>query len=192
MSSRPEFEDVWLWIYTDCTGRRRTWPHLLTESTAQAQLMEATRITESHQERLREKLKASAPSRTIVVCGGRHFLDKLKVYSTLNIVLARKGITRITHTGATGVEALAVEWALDHGVQLQRCPVGETPDRVSMMRMFSDAAPMGMIVFPGGDRTAAMMREAHQHQVPVWAPYGVNGPIWRRPPPSSAQPGTAS
>jgi len=55
----------------------------------------------------------------VLVCGGRDFKDKAKVFNTLDkmfITSDEDYCELVIHGGATGADSLAGEWARSHGI----------------------------------------------------------------------------
>lgn len=101
---------------------------------------------------------------TLIICGGRGYKDRARIYSALDAIHAKRGIGKIIEGDCSGVDKIAGEWAKDRGVSLVKCPAdwkanGKSagPIRNSFMLTLK---PDGVVAFPGGDGTADMVRKA--------------------------------
>jgi hypothetical protein len=108
----------------------------------------------------------------VLVCGGRNYTDKLKVWAVLHELHSHHKITHIIQGGATGADSMAAAWANStNGVQNVCCdapwprdgkPAGHFRN-VAMLAL----KPALVIAFPGGKGTADMVRIAKKARVPV-------------------------
>lgn len=120
----------------------------------------------------------------VIVCGGRDYGDRDRVFSALDRAHSRAPITLVVHgacndkrTGQlAGADRWADEWAHERGVEVEPHPAdwatwgkAAGPMRNSQM---AKAGAHGCIAFPGGGGTANMIRNAEQHDIPVWRPFG--------------------
>jgi hypothetical protein len=108
----------------------------------------------------------------VLVCGGRDYNDYKFVEQTLNQIADH--ITLLVNGDALGADSMADSWAVDHGIQVARCPAnwdfyqkGAGPVRNRAMMLIQ---PHLVIAFPGGKGTADMTRVADNAGVPVWFP----------------------
>lgn len=53
----------------------------------------------------------------ILVCGGRDFTDRAKLFNVLSVVDQQTPISMIVHGAAAGADALADEWAKERGIK---------------------------------------------------------------------------
>lgn len=90
----------------------------------------------------------------LLVCGGRDYADRDKVFDVLDF--CDKGLTfvGVMHGGATGADALAREWAIARGKPHMKAGMDGNPDLV--------------IAFQGGRGTADMIVRARKAGLPVW------------------------
>lgn len=100
----------------------------------------------------------------LLVCGGRHFDDTDLVERELSRFHALNDITVIVHGGATRIGATAEAWARRHQVHVIRYPanfsLGRRGDSERDAFMLGDARPEAVLAFPGGRRTAELLRKA--------------------------------
>lgn len=122
----------------------------------------------------------------VLVCGGRNYNDKARIYNVLDALSPEpkdnphpgfwlpKGVTIITGKCSTGADKIAADWAVVNLVPLIEYPVdhkldgpwpGAGPRRNA--RMLWDGEPDRVIAFPGGRGTADMVRRARAAGVPV-------------------------
>lgn len=126
----------------------------------------------------------------VLVCGGRDYSDKAKVFEVLDYIdQNRSKIRLVIHGAATGADALGKEWAKDRGVEddpypalwdwleapnavIKRSKAGKLynanagPDRNA--KMLALGKPDAVVAFPGGSGTANMIEKARQACVRVW------------------------
>jgi hypothetical protein len=100
----------------------------------------------------------------VIVCGGRDFDDRARVFEALDAIHAARPITRVVHGAARGADALAGEWADAHDIAVEAAPAdwkrygrGAGPKRNQEM---ADAGADLCVAFPGGTGTADMCRRA--------------------------------
>ena len=66
-------------------------------------------------------LEYQKPLFRVLMTGGRDFMDKDKVYQTLDAIVPRPDV--LIHGAARGADTLAKQWAQDRGVKLDEYPV---------------------------------------------------------------------
>jgi predicted Rossmann-fold nucleotide-binding protein len=110
--------------------------------------------------------------KAVLVCGGRDYNNKDRVYEILDILHGREPIDLIIEGGAHGADRLARDWALDRGVQPVtfhanwhkfKAPAG--PMRNKAMLSLN---PASVVAFPGGAGTKNMVGLAVDQEIPVW------------------------
>lgn len=108
---------------------------------------------------------------TIIVCGGRGYKDRERIYQVLDSIHERRVIGKLIEGDCSGVDKIAGEWAKDRGVALVKCAAdwkgngrAAGPIRNAFMLTLN---PDGVVAFPGGDGTADMCRQAEKAGVPV-------------------------
>jgi hypothetical protein len=108
----------------------------------------------------------------ILVCGGRDFCNKDRLFSQLDELCMARGWLRLGKPdvkviagGARGADALAVEWARDRGCPYEEFPAdwareGRAAGILRNQRMLEVSGPEFVVAFPGGRGTADMVRRA--------------------------------
>lgn len=105
----------------------------------------------------------------VLVCGGRDFSDKDKLFSSLDEV---EGITEIIHGNASGADKLAGQWAKLRGKSCTYYPAdwkryGKMAGPIRNARMLHLERPKMVVAFPGGAGTRDMIRQATEAGVTV-------------------------
>lgn len=113
----------------------------------------------------------------VIVCGGRNWRDRLSVHAALEKLNASRGIAAVIQGGAAGVDTFAAEWGFDRGVPVGTYNAdwrahGKGAGPIRNQRMLDEAAPDGVVAFPGGRGTADMVRRADAAGIKVWFPCG--------------------
>lgn len=108
----------------------------------------------------------------VLVCGGRDYSDKVKLWTTLSQIHARDGIACIIHGAASGADTLAEDWAAARNVGRHRFPAqwdkqGKAAGPIRNQAMIDRGLPDIVIAFPGGAGTADMVRRAKAAGVKV-------------------------
>lgn len=108
----------------------------------------------------------------VLVCGGRSFADKVKVWTTLSQIHARDGITCLIHGAAPGADTLAEEWAAERHVSRHRFPAqwekhGKAAGPIRNQAMIDRGRPDLVVAFPGGAGTADMVRRAKADDIKI-------------------------
>lgn len=126
------------------------------------------------------------PEQRVLVCGGRHYADRAKVYSTLDALSPEppdnphpgrwlpQGVTIITGKCPTGADQIAGDWAIVNWTGLEEYPVDHALDGPwpaagprRNQRMLERSRPTLGIAFPGGRGTADMVRRMRAAGIPV-------------------------
>jgi predicted Rossmann-fold nucleotide-binding protein len=109
----------------------------------------------------------------VLVCGGRIFSDKDKVYSVLNLInkIFDNDII-IIQGGATGADSLAKEWAADNCViciteNVNWDLYGKKAGPIRNQLMLDKHKPDIVIAFPGGNGTADMINRSIKNNFKV-------------------------
>lgn len=118
---------------------------------------------------------------TIIVCGGRHFNDEKFVFSSLNKVNRKYGISLLIHGGASGADLIAEKWAIENGIKFQSYPAdwekyGRAAGPIRNREMLK-ALPDGVVAFEGGRGTQDMIKKSIAANIPVWIPNNSNRKI---------------
>ncbi len=108
----------------------------------------------------------------VLVCGGRTFLDRDRVFATLDDLHAATPITFLAHGGAKGADRSAEAWAMSRGVAWRRWmadwkALGKAAGPARNATMLAEARPDLVVAFPGKRGTADMVRKAYAAEVPV-------------------------
>ena len=101
----------------------------------------------------------------VLVCGGRDYSDREKIFTELHTLAEKHGWLTIINGGARGADALAREWATlgHHGLvtiqaNWQMHGTGAGPIRNQLM--IDGGKPDLVLAFPGGRGTADMVKKA--------------------------------
>lgn len=117
----------------------------------------------------------------VLVCGGRHFDDRILVSRTLApfkpVTALAPSVHLIIHGAAPGADTLADEWANVFGVPSLAFPArwrqhGKAAGPIRNQRMIDEGKPDVVIAFPGGSGTADMVRRARAAGITVIEPTG--------------------
>lgn len=108
----------------------------------------------------------------ILVCGGRDYDDKDKVYKILDQAVTKYGDIHIIHGAASGADNLAGDWAHDRMMAWTSYPadwkkLGKRAGYVRNVQMLNEGKPDLVIAFPGGTGTKMMINLANAAKVPV-------------------------
>jgi predicted Rossmann-fold nucleotide-binding protein len=109
----------------------------------------------------------------ILVCGGRKYKDRYRLYSILNKLHKDRGIDKLVQGGGTGADELAKQWAKTHGVPVETYDAdwdnfGNPAGPMRNQRMLDEEKPDAVIGFPGGVGTADMLRRAKAAYIKIW------------------------
>jgi len=112
------------------------------------------------------------PPFLLLVCGGRDYADRDRVFAALDAMLRKQPALVILHGAATGADTLAEEWAKSrerpyYGVPAEWAKHGPSagPRRNTAMLHY---LPHGVCAFPGGSGTADMCDQAEAAGLKVW------------------------
>lgn len=109
----------------------------------------------------------------VLVCGGRYYDNRTRVFQVLDYYHNERGIKRVIEGGASGADKLAGEWALSREVDCVICPAqwkkhGNAAGPIRNQRMLDKYKPDLVLAFPGGRGTAHMVSIAREAGVPVY------------------------
>lgn len=127
----------------------------------------------------RHALDAPCLAGVAVVCGGRDYADRARVYAALDRLAERVVLGAIRHGAATGADALADSWATERRVRTELYPADWTrgkragPERNERM-LRADPRPACVVAFPGGRGTGNCVRQAEALGIRVWRVSGNN------------------
>ena len=106
-----------------------------------------------------------------IVCGGRAYADKSKLYIALDRAIAKFGIDTVIEGGATGADTLAREFALERKLSVIEFRadwgLGNRAGPVRNMMLLAQKPDM-VIAFPGQNGTAHMIKCARTAGVTVY------------------------
>ena len=108
----------------------------------------------------------------VLVCGGRDYADRARVYVVLDQLLLEAGKLRLIHGDAPGADQLAADWALENRIRTKTYPAdwgryGRAAGPIRNATMLAKERPDLVVAFPGGRGTADMRRRAGTAGVPV-------------------------
>jgi hypothetical protein len=108
----------------------------------------------------------------VLVCGGRDYSDRERVFSILDVAHAANPIALLIHGGASGADALADEWQRSRRVRTRRYNAdwlhhGRKAGPIRNQLMLDDGKPHMVIAFPGGRGTTDMIKRAEKAGIPV-------------------------
>ena len=111
----------------------------------------------------------------IIVCGGREYEDRERLFSILDRVLSKYGDSLvIIHGAARGADEMAEEWAKFREVEYMGFPAkwrrigGKGAGAERNRRMRDKARPDACIAFPGGRGTAMMCKLMREIGIEPW------------------------
>ena len=99
----------------------------------------------------------------VLVCGGRDYADKERLFKVLDELNALEPFTLLIHGGARGADTLAGEWGIARGVTTLVFHAnwegyGKAAGSIRNAKMLNEGKPNYIIAFPGGRGTADMVR----------------------------------
>lgn len=108
----------------------------------------------------------------VLVCGGRNYVDRDRVFEVLDTYNDAAGIDLIIEGGAKGADRLAAWWADKRGVAKETYEAdwdnqGSFAGPARNKRMLDEGQPDLVIAFPGGKGTADMKKKARRAGVKV-------------------------
>lgn len=98
----------------------------------------------------------------LLVCGGRHYSDRRRVWAMLDRLNAKHGIEVVIEGRCPfgGADLHAQAWAEARGVENLGFPMIGRAGPARNTRMLEEGRPTHCIAFPGGAGTADMTRKA--------------------------------
>ena len=107
---------------------------------------------------------------TVLVCGGRDYANRERLYRVLDFNRAKIGM--IVHGGAAGADTMAGGWAVANEVPCLRVPAqwrvhGKKAGFMRNQQMLRMAKPDLVVAFPGGVGTQNMIALARKAGVRV-------------------------
>ncbi len=111
---------------------------------------------------------------TVLVCGGRDYNDKAKVFETLDSIHGRSTIDVLVQGGARGADLLGARWTFFTAPPVEmheyRADWGKYGKRAGFVRnqtMLNSENVNLVVAFPGGNGTADMVARAKRANIPV-------------------------
>lgn len=115
----------------------------------------------------------------LLVCGGRNYADRARVFDSLDRVAERMDITALRHGDCRGADLLAKAWGIARGVLVEDRPaawrtgkgstvVNKAAGRERNAAMLAEGGVVACVAFPGGNGTADMVARCKAAGVPVW------------------------
>ena len=107
----------------------------------------------------------------VLVCGGRGYINKTRVYETLDIIHSGETpITLLIEGGAAGADLLGKQWAVERKVPVKTYKadwlrLGNGAGFVRNQQMLDEGKPDLVVAFSGGRGTADMVRRAYLAKV---------------------------
>ena len=110
--------------------------------------------------------------RRVLVCGGRDYADRARVFAVLDELHAKSPIGTIIEGGAKGADVLALAWAGRRDVEAVTVHAewqrdGRKAGPLRNTKMLRAGRPDLVVAFPGGPGTADMVRQARKAGVEV-------------------------
>lgn len=105
----------------------------------------------------------------VLVCGGRKFSDRERVFKALDEL---GSIVQVVHGDATGADSLARDWAIERRVPHTPFPAkwkeyGNKAGPIRNSQMLRLAKPDMVLAFDGGKGTANMVKQARRQGLPI-------------------------
>jgi predicted Rossmann-fold nucleotide-binding protein len=109
-------------------------------------------------------------ARRVLVFGGRDYNVSNVVYETLDRLNEQSRISCVVTGCATGADAIAENWAIGEGIDVDRYPadwkLGRKAGPLRNQRMIDEGKPDFAVAFPGGRGTADMLRRVKAARIP--------------------------
>ena len=107
-----------------------------------------------------------------LVCGGRDFNERDRVYRALDGARKRLGLNHVIQGGARGADLLAKQWAETRGIPCDEYRAewgrhGRAAGPLRNQTMIEVGKPDIVIAFPGTVGTADMIARAEKAAIPV-------------------------
>ena len=108
----------------------------------------------------------------IIVCGGRQYADRERVFAVLDMLHVECIIALVIHGGAPGADRLAADWAMLRVVPIaayiaQWNRDGRAAGPIRNQLMLNEAKPSLVVAFLGGRGTADLVKRARLAGVKV-------------------------
>ena len=108
----------------------------------------------------------------VLVCGGRDYTDRWRVFDVLDGRHAETPISVVIEGGALGADRSAYVWGYERNIVVETYPAdwvnhGRSAGPIRNALMLTEGKPDLVIAFPGGRGTANMVSKARAAGVPV-------------------------
>lgn len=108
----------------------------------------------------------------VLVCGGRHYTNRDRVFDYLDALHKEVGITDIIHGAARGADTLAEDWAKSrqihyHGYPAKWVKHGKPAGPIRNSFMANNTDPHLVVAFPGNIGTPDMINKAKAKGIEV-------------------------
>lgn len=108
----------------------------------------------------------------VLVCGGRDYADKVRLFAVLDHYNEELGFEILVHGAARGADRLAGEWADERGIEVRRYPAdwnkhGKSAGPIRNREMVEKESPDLVVAFPGGSGTRDMVKVATHNGITV-------------------------
>lgn len=107
----------------------------------------------------------------VLVCGGRKYRDRQRLYLELDRLHKAKGIDTVIQGGAAGADALARDWCAERMVSYLNFPanwkLGLSAGPIRNSQMLKEGKPDLVVAFFGGDGTKDMVSKARRAGVAI-------------------------
>ena len=112
------------------------------------------------------------PPQRVLVCGGRDYADRRRLYAELDALRETVEITQIIEGEASGADSLARQWGESRGIPVRKFPAnwrryGKRAGYLRNKQMLNEGKPHLVVAFPGGKGTDGMVMISRQAGVPV-------------------------
>jgi hypothetical protein len=110
---------------------------------------------------------------SVLVCGGRDYIDVDRVYGVLDTLHAERHFSMLIHGAARGADSLAASWAkLFPEIKIVPFPAdwhtyGNAAGPIRNRQMLREGKPDLVVAFPGGTGTADMVKIARSAGVEI-------------------------
>ena len=107
----------------------------------------------------------------VCVCGGRHYIDRDKLYATLDKLLEIRKDFMIISGGATGADTLAIDWAKERNVPVEVHyaswgKFGRAAGPIRNKKMLDLGIDL-LVAFPGGSGTKDMTDRCREKNIRI-------------------------
>ncbi len=108
----------------------------------------------------------------VLVCGGRNYNNREKLYSTLNNLDKEYNFIEVIEGGALGADILAAQWAIENNKKKTTFKAdwskGRSAGPIRNLKMLKEGKPDLIIAFPGGRGTQNMIKQAKLANLPIY------------------------